>query len=213
VLSDLAVRAGEGWADRRPAADAASADAIVVLSEGRILAPGDAAISEWRDSDRFFGGVELYRAGKAPRLVFTGGAVPWQPKAPSDGAVMRETARTMGVPDSAVVTTGPVANTEEEAHAVAQLLGVRAGANTVPRRHILLVTSAYHMRRARLLFEGAGMDVTTFPVDFQLSATEGWHLWNLLPSVSALQRTEMIWRESYGTLFYRLKATLRPTRA
>jgi hypothetical protein len=58
------------------AVDASEADAIVVLSEGRVVVPGKAAVSEWSDADRFFGGVELFRAGKSPLLVFTGGAAP-----------------------------------------------------------------------------------------------------------------------------------------
>ena len=75
-VSGLAVRAAEGWAERGLAADASEADAIVVLSEGRVVAPGKAAVSEWKDADRFFGGMELFKAGKAPLLVFTGGAAP-----------------------------------------------------------------------------------------------------------------------------------------
>jgi hypothetical protein len=49
------------------------ADAIVILSGGRVPAPGDPPLSEWRDADRFFGGIDLYRAGRAPLLIFTGG--------------------------------------------------------------------------------------------------------------------------------------------
>ena len=64
---------------RQPAADAASADAIVVLSGGRHPAPGAAKVSEWHDPDRFLAGLELYRQGKAPRLLFTGGASPFRP--------------------------------------------------------------------------------------------------------------------------------------
>ena len=78
-VSRRAVRAAEGWAERGLAADARDADAIVVLSEGRVVAPGKAEVSEWGDADRFFGGVELFKAGKSPLLVFTGGSAPWEP--------------------------------------------------------------------------------------------------------------------------------------
>jgi uncharacterized SAM-binding protein YcdF (DUF218 family) len=80
-VSGLAVQAAEGWAERGLAADASEADAIVVLSGGRAVAPGEAAVSEWSDADRFFGGVKLFKAGKSPLLVFTGGASPWEPNA------------------------------------------------------------------------------------------------------------------------------------
>jgi len=54
-----------------------SADAIVVLSGMlEINGVGDSAYVEWGDPDRFFGGMALFKAGKAPRLVFTGGKIP-----------------------------------------------------------------------------------------------------------------------------------------
>lgn len=37
LISGLAVRAAEGWAERGLAADTPEADAIVVLSEGRVV--------------------------------------------------------------------------------------------------------------------------------------------------------------------------------
>ncbi|WP_413439801.1 hypothetical protein [Synechococcus sp. MIT S9509] len=54
---------------RQSAADASSADAIVVLSGGRHPAPGAAKVSEWHDPDRFLAGLDLYRQGKAPLAV------------------------------------------------------------------------------------------------------------------------------------------------
>ena len=70
---------------RRPAASASSAEAIVVLSGGRHPAPGSARISEWHDPDRFLAGIDLYRAGKAPRLLFTGGSSLFRPGQPPEG--------------------------------------------------------------------------------------------------------------------------------
>ncbi len=121
-ISALAVRVAEGWAERGSAANAPEADAIVVLSDGRVLAPGKASVSEWRDANRFFGGVELFKAGRSPLLVFTGGAAPWEPNAALEGDVLAEYAKGIGVPDGQIVTTRRVTNTEEEARAVAMLL-------------------------------------------------------------------------------------------
>ena len=203
LLSALMVRAVEGWAERGQARDASEADAIIVLSGGRVVAPGKAAISEWGDADRYFGGMELLRAGKAPLLVFTGGWVPWEPEAAPEGEVLARYARAMGVPSDKVVTTGPVTNTAEEARAVATLLrGRRPGtADRGAPPRVLLVTSAFHMSRARRLFERAGLTVLPFPVDFQVSAGGGVTVMDLLPSASALRQTELAWREMYGRLF------------
>ena len=186
------------------AADAFEADAIVVLSEGRVVAPGKAAVSEWNDADRFFGGVELFKAGKSPLLVFTGGAAPWEPNAAPEGDVLAGYAKGMGVPDGQIVKTPRVTNTAEEALAVATLLRGRLSGPTwrggPPR--VLLVTSAFHMPRARRLFERAGMSVIPFPVDFKVSAGRTVSVLDFLPTAAALQETELAMREGYGRLFY-----------
>jgi uncharacterized SAM-binding protein YcdF (DUF218 family) len=204
LVSRLAVRAAEGWAERGLAADASAADAIVVLSEGRVIAPGKAAVSEWSDADRFFGGVELFKAGKSPLLVFTGGAMPWEHNAALEGDILAGYAKALGIPDPQILKTPRVTNTAEEALAVATLLRGRFSGPTwrggAPR--ILLVTSAFHMSRARMLFERTGMSVIPFPVDFKVPAGHGLSVLAFLPTTAALARTEMAMREGYGRLFY-----------
>ncbi len=204
LISNLAIRATEGRAERGLAADASEADAIVVLSEGRAVAPGKAAVSEWNDADRFFGGVELFKAVKSPLLVFTGGASPWEPSAEPEGDVLAGYAKAMGVPEGQIVKTPPVMNTAEEAQAVATLLRSRlsgpAWRGGPPR--VLLVTSAFHMPRARRLFERAGVSVIPFPVDFKVSAGGALSGLDFLPTGAALRQTEMAMREGYGRLFY-----------
>ena len=204
IVSRLTVRAAEGWAKRTLANEVSTADAIVVLSEGRTVAPGKSEFSEWNDADRFFGGVELFRAEKAPLLVFTGGASPWNPDAPLEGDVLAGYAKAMGVLDSQIIKTPRVTNTAEEAQAVATLLRERFSGPSWrggPSR-VLLVTSAFHMPRARTLFEREGMSVTPFPVDFKVSAGRSVTLLDFLPTAEALQQTEMAMREGYGRLFY-----------
>ena len=198
LVGGFLVRATEGWAERIPASDAPIVDAIVVLSEGRAIAPGRAPISAWSDADRFFGGVELFKAGKAPLLVFTGGRSPWEPDAPLEGEILTQHARALGIPPDHIVTTTQVYNTAEEAQAVTAVL--RARQATPPS--VLLVTSAFHMPRARLLFERAGLRVTPFPVDFR-SGAGTVNMFDFLPSAAALSQTHMAMREMYGRLFYR----------
>jgi uncharacterized SAM-binding protein YcdF (DUF218 family) len=204
LISGLAVRVTEGWAERGVAGDAPEADAIVVLSEGRVLAPGKAAVSEWNGADRFFGGVELFKAGKSPLLVFTGGAVPWEPNAVPEGDILAGYAKALGVPDGQILKTSRVTSTAEEAQAVATLLRGRLTGPTwrggAPR--ILLVTSAFHMQRARRLFERAGVSVIPFPVDFKVPAGGTLSVLAFLPTAAALAQTELAMREWYGRLFY-----------
>jgi uncharacterized SAM-binding protein YcdF (DUF218 family) len=203
LVGDYAMRAAEGWQVRQPIAAMPTTAAIVVLSGGRTYPPGDPSAVEYTDAiDRYHGGVALYLAGKAPRLVFTGAWLPWRPSAPPEGEAMAALAVADGVPEDAILTTGPVVNTAAEAQAVAELLAAALPPDA-PRR-VTLVTSAYHMARARLLFEHAGLAVTPFPVDFQSDARTEFSLLDLLPTASSLRQTELALREAYGLFFYQL---------
>ena len=130
----------------------------MVLSGGRHPALGAARVGEWEEPDRFLGGLDLYRAGKSQRLLFTGGASPFRLGQPPKDQPYLQEARQLGVTAAAMTSTPPVVNTAEEAAAIL---------NRLPgRSRILLVTSAFHMRRAQRLFERQGLKMLPFPVDF-----------------------------------------------
>ncbi|WP_211296970.1 YdcF family protein [Malikia spinosa] len=201
-ISGHLVRWSEANAVRQAASSMDKARAIVVLSEGRVLAPGPATQSEWNDGDRFWGGIELYQAGKAPWLIFTGGWTPWQPELAPEGEVLQTWAKSQGVPSSAIQITGMAMNTAEEAAAVVALLPKLPSVAVAKPQSILLVTSAFHMPRAQRLFEQAGLTVQPYPVDFKVSASDSFTAMNLLPSAGAWRSTEMAWRELLGRAYY-----------
>ena len=205
LVGDAVMRAAKGWQVRQPVASAPKADAIVVLSGMLQSSDGLEGRDEWTDSvDRFEAGVALAKAGTAPSLVFTGGWLPWHPDARPEGDVLRGRAIDRGITPDRIAVTGIVRNTEEESRAVAALLRNRGSAGRPPS--IVLVTSAYHMRRARLLFTRAGLLVTPFPVDFQTSAAPFWFL-RLVPRAGSIEQTETALREFYGYLYYRIVKT------
>jgi len=199
----------EAGEERIPASEAPAADAIVVLSGAGVTETGKSNVVEWQDPDRFFGGVQLYFSGKAPLLVFTGGWFPWEVSARPEGELLVEQAALMGVPASSMITTGRVSNTEQESDAVAKILRERrkespdAHGGASPR--VLLVTSAYHMPRARFLFEKAGLEVVPFPVDFRSSSAPALSFLKFLPNAGSLNASETAIRELYGRVYYRLK--------
>lgn len=200
LFSAPLIRATEVRAQRILEAAAPNADAIVVLSTGRVVAPGPAQITEWTDPDRFFSGVDLFRAGKAPLLVFTGAMTPGAPSALSEGAVLAQHAKELGVPPDRIRVSGQVTNTEDEAREVAAMLRSESQV-----RRVLLVTSAFHMVRARRLFESAGFIVMPFPVDFRQPEGGGFTLSSLIPNAGAAAQTQLSLRELYGRLYYRLR--------
>lgn len=91
-------------------------------------------------------------------------------------------------------------NTAAEAQAVAALMGQLA--KSVQDMRLILVTSAFHMRRAQLLFEQAGLAVFPFPVDFRVDGNRDFTVLDLLPSAEALKNTDNVLRELYGYVYY-----------
>src|SRR3546814_2093735 len=90
------------------------ADAIVVLG-GRLTRDGECSPALARRIRR---GVELFRAGAAPRLVMSGGGGGHSPEA----RVMRDAALAAGVPAAAIVGEPQSHNPFENACEVAALL-------------------------------------------------------------------------------------------
>ncbi len=126
------------------------AEAIVVLGGG-VMPDGVLSNSSMR---RALHGILLHRKGLAPMLVFFG---PMGDGGPAEADVRAELARELGVSPGVILTAADAWTTREEAlrgGALLQAKGVR---------RILLVTDAYHMRRARALFEQAGFEVVAAP--------------------------------------------------
>ena len=189
---------------RKPAAMMPRADAIVVLG-GMLEMVEGAPYGEWnKAADRFDGGVELYRAGKAPLLIFTGGWIPWKPDHPPEGLLIAKRAELLGISKGAIRVTEKVQNTAEEAAAVSRMIPPKQG----KRAAVLLVTSAYHMRRSRLLFERAGLNVIPYPVDFEVESGVPLSMMRLIPGAGALERSESALRETIGFAYYQIMTFL-----
>ena len=179
------------------------ADGIIVLSSGRHLPPGDTEIIEWDDPDRFLAGIDLYKANKSNRLIFTGGINPLTSDLPPEGDIYIKEAISMGLPKEDLFTTYPVNNTIQEAKAIKKLLN-----NKIPliQKEIILVTSAFHMKRAKKVFEREGIIVQPYPVDFKSDKSFFSVLFNPLnwiPSSSSLEKSSSAIREIIGRTVYR----------
>jgi len=100
--------------------------------------------------------VELLRAGRGEILVVSGG--PRRRGRPSAAPAMGALAQRLGIAPERILVEGRSSRTSENAREVARLLGGDAPPS------ILLVTSALHMRRAKLCFERHGFAVGPAPV-------------------------------------------------
>ena len=172
------------------------ADAIVLLGGAT---RGDTHWSSRSDlnaqADRLTHAAALYHAKKAPVLVLSGGAA--EGSRP-ESVQMAEHLEVMGVPHHALLHESKSRDTRENAEYTAAVLQGKG------MRKILLVTSAFHMRRAVPLFQGQGFEVIPAPTDFQRRVAEpGVPRW--LPTVDDLARSTYAIREYVGYIYYRYR--------
>lgn len=111
-------------------------DAIVVLGCGL----DDDGQPSWALRARVHAAVRLWSAGVAPRLVTTGGV---GRGGVSEADAAATLARSLGVPDGAITIERTSTSTEENASHAAAL---------VEADDVIIVSDAYHVTRARLVF-------------------------------------------------------------
>lgn len=175
------------------------ADAIVLLGGAT---RGDTLLSSMADlnaqADRLLHALALYRAGKAPILLLSGGAAK---DARPEAEQMADILHLMGIPRRALVLERTSRDTHQNAHYSAILLAQREA------RSLHLVSSAFHLRRAVPLFEQQGFTVFPAPTDFQrLVPRPGLPRW--LPTVENLMRSTYAIREYVGYAYYRYRGWL-----
>ena len=155
------------------------ADAIVVL--GGSMAAAKPPRRPYPDlnaaSDRVWHAARLYHAGKAPRILLSGGA--WRSEDAPEAPAMRDFLVELRVPAAAVLLESRSRDTQANAAQSRDLLAARGV------QRVILVTSALHMQRARRNFEKAGVAVIPAPTDFEV-VDEPFELLRVLPNTSAL---------------------------
>ena len=198
LVSEMIFKQVEQAAERLSPTEVPAADAIVALSAGMgWVKTKNGYVAEWPTPSRFLGGVELFMAGKAPLLVFTGGKMPWQAGDETEGQVLKRYAQLMQVPGDKILVTQQAENTEQEALGAKRLLDPN-------HKNIILVTSAFHMQRAKQLFERAGFAVFPYPVNIRVEG-DALTVMSFLPDPRALYATHSALHEVMGRLYYQLK--------
>jgi len=180
------------------------AEAIIVLGGGLTPAAGPRTHADLNDAaDRLWHAARLYRADVAPRIIASGGALPWRtPGAPSAPA-METLMTSWGVPADAILREARSTTTRTNAVYTARLCRDRG------IERVVLVTSAWHMRRALATFRATGLQVVPAPTDHQ-GIRDPFTLMSVLPDAEGLHDTTSAVHETLGLLYYWWNGWLTP---
>ena len=187
----------------RPVAPEAAPRAGAIVLLGGAIAPPHPPYY-WTDLngavDRIFHAARLWRAGKAPIVVSSGGGGPYigGPQTPSEA--MADVLVELGVSRDAIVLEKQSRNTYENALYSKQLLDERG------IRDVLVVTSASHMLRALAVFRSLGLHAIPAPTDYEGGGAIDYTwptVW--IPDAGALVGTGMAMKEYLGIAVYTLR--------
>ncbi|MDD5040587.1 MAG: YdcF family protein [Patescibacteria group bacterium] len=124
-------------------------DVIIVLGGGVVT---DTQTLPWSVQERVQRGIELYRGGYAEHIIFAGGVVKGHTYSESD--IMRNYAEFLGQPAESIIEEPASSSTHENALNTKAIME-HEGFDTA-----LVVTSAYHTKRACAVFKHVGMAIT-----------------------------------------------------
>ncbi len=153
--------------------------------------------------DRLLTALTLFKTGKIKRLLLSGGSGRLLGRESVEADVVRNYLQQLGVPDSAILIENKSRNTYENARYSKALLD-----SLLPDAHCLLITSAWHLRRAEGCFSKAGLSCQPFGTDYFSEKTNGNALHWFQPDWKALMKWECLLKEWVGWAVYKGKGYL-----
>jgi uncharacterized SAM-binding protein YcdF (DUF218 family) len=176
------------------------ADAIVVLGGGvsRTGTQQDLP-SLGLAINRLFYGMKLYQAHKAPRIILSGGGADGEI---TEAKLMADLLKGFGISGNMVIEERISRNTHDNAMYTLAIL------HREQIQTIILVTSAYHMRRAFAAFRTSEFQIIPAPVD-HMGVIAPDNILNWLPDAGALLMTSIACKEYVGWIYYRLRGWIK----
>lgn len=183
----------EGRVPPAAPAELCTAQAVVVLGGGTVIGPRWNRLAPEAEG-RLVQGYLVARELALP-VVVTGGRVLDDELVPAGSEIAADRLRELGLPREMIIQEPRARTTAENARYTAEDLGFT---------EVILVTSAWHMRRSMLAFEAVG--ITAHPVPAPIRADRRpWRPYMLLPSIGALEESTIVMHEALGYLWYRIR--------
>lgn len=150
-----------------------------------------------KGADRVFHTLQLYNKGIIKKILVSGGSGRLVEVDYSEAEILKDVFIEMGVPENDILIEGESRNTAESAIHIAAFLNEKDAVND-----FILITSAFHMRRARDSFAHfTRSEVPVFPVDLytvqEMSADALF-----IPSLDGIDRWQRLIHEIVGYIAY-----------
>ncbi len=174
------------------------ADAMVLLGGGHVPSKYDYSGFNFNDAgDRIVTAIMLAKKTKVPVLILGGAPYRQNGERRNMAHLLVDWVKEQ-LPDTEILVLGITADTHDEAEEVGALAKERGW------RDIVIVTSAYHMKRAEGCFNQVGVPVIPAPCDFQTRGDDPTG-WNPFPKERGYDYASRYIHEKVGWLVYRMR--------
>ncbi|TGL47115.1 YdcF family protein [Leptospira meyeri] len=153
-------------------------------------------------ADRLTDAVRIYKAGKVKKILFTGGSGLLFADTYREADLAKEIFIDLGVPEKDLIWENQSRNTYENAVETKKLLQEKKLEKTI------LITSAFHMKRAAGCFEKQKIPFVPYPTDYRSTNLNAGAFELYVPSASFLDQTSLAVKEWVGYFVYRYKSFL-----
>ena len=152
-----------------------------------------------KGADRIMHALQLYKEKKINKILISGGTGSLFNTGRLEADNLKLVLIQANVPEIDILIENKSRNTFENAQYSAKILNQR-----FPTGDYLLITSAFHMRRANACFVNAGINASLYSTDFY-THDRNFHFDTLLfPSVQAISKWTLLFRELLGWTLYKL---------
>ena len=128
-------------------------------------------LSAGRGSDRLWQALDLYFSGKVKKILISGDSGYITDRGLHEAEQLKDLLITWNIPEEDIIVEGKSKNTYENA-----LESVKILKNDYPEyKKIILVTSAFHMRRSKACFEKQNLMVTVYSTDQFTGGKRAYH--------------------------------------
>lgn len=153
-----------------------------------------------KGADRITHALQLYRMGKIKKILITGGQGLNPVNSQTEAKLLKRFLLMTGVPESAILIEDQAKNTRENAVLTKEFLA-QNGIST--EQEFILITSAFHMYRAKGCFDKLGLKTLTFPVDYY-SHDVKYDIPSLIyPDVESIAYWHKLFKEWIGIAMYK----------
>ena len=155
---------------------------------------------EFNDSgDRLFYAVQLYNLGKIEKILVSGGNGQLINEGYMEANWSKDFLLDCGIPEQDILTEGKSRNTWENAKYTSETLENKGNIK------LLLITSAWHMKRASYCFTNNYISVDKFSTDYTPQNIKFDLEYILLPNSTSYERWETLIKEWVGYCVYRIR--------